>query len=92
MRRLSDVLISGGATGLAGWTLMDATGISADGSTIAGTGINPSGKMEAFVVTTSGQMEAAFATIPEPSTTVLTTLGAAGLAAAFARRRRTGQS
>src|SRR5262249_42234017 len=48
MRKLRDVLISQGAN-LAGWTLTQATGISADGSIIVGTGINPAGNMEAWL-------------------------------------------
>ena len=34
---------------LTGWTLTDARGISADGSTIIGLGINPSGFSEAYI-------------------------------------------
>lgn len=49
MLRLFDVLIAQGATGLTGWTLQRATGISDDGNTIVGTGINPLGFTEGFV-------------------------------------------
>ena len=51
MRRLSDVLStqSGLAAALTGWTLIVATGISGDGLTISGYGINPSGDREAWI-------------------------------------------
>ncbi len=45
---LTNVLVANGATGLAGWTLIEATGISADGKWVAGWGINPNGFNEAF--------------------------------------------
>jgi len=57
MQNLRDLLIAGGATGLTGWTLSEATGISADGRTIVGFGTNPLGEREAWI-----------ATVPEPST------------------------
>ena len=53
---------------LTGWRLMRATGISYDGTTIAGTGWNPAGQMEAWI-----------AVIPEPSPALLMLLGFAGL-------------
>ena len=46
---LSDYLVSGGATGLSGWTLNAAVGISADCTTVVGYGLNPQGHSEAFV-------------------------------------------
>jgi probable HAF family extracellular repeat protein len=63
---LRNFLIANGATGLTGWTLAAATGISADGRTIVGTGINPLGDTEAWI-----------ATVPEPSSLVLGTIGLA---------------
>ncbi len=51
MQRLFDILVMQGATGFTGWTLLDATGVSADGRTIAGYGLNPTGRSQAFVVT-----------------------------------------
>jgi len=50
MRDLRTVLISeyGLGASLTGWDLLSATGISSDGSVIAGTGINPSGNFEAW--------------------------------------------
>ena len=49
MKGLLDVLVANGATGLPGWTLYNATGISADGQWVVGNGINPLGKEEAFL-------------------------------------------
>jgi probable HAF family extracellular repeat protein len=51
MQSLFSVLLMQGATGLSGWTLLDATGVSADGRTIAGYGRSPTGISQAFVVT-----------------------------------------
>ena len=73
-RFLEDVLAEAGLD-LDGWQLEAATSISADGHTIAGYGINPSGVREAWVTT-----------IPEPATGMLVALGVAFLA----KRRRTG--
>jgi probable HAF family extracellular repeat protein len=47
MRNLKSVLTAGGLN-LAGWTLSVARSISADGLTIAGSGINPEGQTEAW--------------------------------------------
>jgi len=69
MRDLSQVLTSLGVD-LTGWTLTSPTDISADGSTIVGSGTNPSGQQEAWL-----------AFIPEPSTAWLVALGIGGLAA-----------
>jgi hypothetical protein len=51
------------------------TGISFDGQTIVGTGINPNGQTEAW-----------FAVIPEPGTGLLVMTGLLGLAARRQRR------
>lgn len=50
MQRLQDVLIDDYALGaeLSGWTLTSARGVSADGQTIMGGGINPDGNHEAW--------------------------------------------
>jgi probable HAF family extracellular repeat protein len=48
MRPLKSALESAGATGLSGWQLWWATGVSADGQTIVGYGRNPQGRVEAF--------------------------------------------
>ena len=53
MTRLEDVLAANGATGLAGWSLEEAHGISADGQWIVGTGINPNGNPQAFLANVS---------------------------------------
>ena len=49
MQNLRELLIAGGATGLTGWTLTQASGISADGRTIVGFGRNPRGQTEAWI-------------------------------------------
>jgi len=72
MRNLKDVLGKGYGLDLSGWTLQNATGISADGLTIVGYGINPDGLAEGWI-----------ATIPEPGTLLLF-----GLGTIFLRRRR----
>jgi probable HAF family extracellular repeat protein len=60
MRSLKNVLQTEHGLDLAGWELLIAADISADGLTIVGTGQNPAGQIEAWVVT-----------IPEPQTVVL---------------------
>ena len=73
MYSLLDVLVANGlAVELTGWTLSEARAISDDGFTIAGFGVNPDGKTEAWVATISA--------IPEPSTGLLLGLGLALLA------------
>jgi probable HAF family extracellular repeat protein len=76
MRNLRELLIQNGASGLTGWTLTTASAITPDGRTIVGTGINPAGNREAWLVT-----------IPEPSTLTLAALTSFALLAAWARRR-----
>jgi probable HAF family extracellular repeat protein len=49
MQRLFDVLVSNGATGLDGWTLVFALGLSADGQWVVGKATNPLGQSEAFL-------------------------------------------
>jgi probable HAF family extracellular repeat protein len=63
MQSLKNVLTNSGLN-LTGWTLGNATGISADGLTIVGNGINPFNSPEAWI-----------ATIPEPCTLLLLGLG-----------------
>jgi probable HAF family extracellular repeat protein len=67
MVNLRSFLVSQGAD-LAGWKLISAEGVSADGRTIVGTGENPAGNPEGWI-----------ATIPEPSTLLLAALSAAAL-------------
>jgi probable HAF family extracellular repeat protein len=64
MQNLKDLLINNCGLDLTGWRLTDAYGISPNGLTIVGTGINPDGYQEAYM-----------ATIPEPATVVLVGLG-----------------
>lgn len=65
-----DVLLTSLGVDLTGWQLIDAAGISADGRTIVGTGINPDGEDEAWI-----------AIVPEPHTALLLGLGLSGLGA-----------
>ena len=51
MRHLDEVLVEDYGLDLAGWRLTSARAISADGNTIAGSGRNPTGHSEAWVVT-----------------------------------------
>jgi len=48
MRHLQSILVDCGVD-MTGWTLTKATGISADGLSIVGDGINPEGKNEAWI-------------------------------------------
>jgi hypothetical protein len=72
------VLIFGGATGLDGCRLINATGISHDGRTVVGTGIGPNGHAQAFVATIGA--------VPEPSTFVLAAFVAVSLIGLMIRR------
>jgi len=76
MRALIQILADQGID-MTGWNLSDATGISADGLTIVGTGTNPLGFTEAWI-----------ATIPEPSTALMLALGITGIAARQRHHRR----
>jgi probable HAF family extracellular repeat protein len=75
---LRDFLSARGATGLTGWTLFEATGVSGDGLTITGNGLDPTGHSQAWV-----------AIIPEPSTWAIALIG--GLFLIAARRRARGR-
>ncbi len=50
MQEVKQILVNGGIN-LTGWTLVEATGISADGRTLVGWGFNPSGNFEAWIAT-----------------------------------------
>jgi probable HAF family extracellular repeat protein len=76
MRSLQGVLTNSYGLNLTGWTLQEATSVSADGNTITGYGIDPRGNIEAWVVQ-----------IPEPSTILLTGTGLLGTMIASRRRR-----
>jgi probable HAF family extracellular repeat protein len=70
MRLLQTVLTNDYGLNLDGWHLSEARAISADGRTIVGSGVNPSGLVESWL-----------AVLPEPSTALLVGLGLAGIAA-----------
>ena len=72
---LKALLLAGGATDVLGWNLNRATAISADGRTIAGWGIDPSGRDAGWV-----------AVVPEPTAAV--PLATATTAALLRRARR----
>jgi probable HAF family extracellular repeat protein len=71
MESLRDALIAGGATGLEGWNLTRATGVSADGRTIVGIEIVAFGRNRAWIAT--------FPPVPEPSALLLSAFGMANL-------------
>jgi probable HAF family extracellular repeat protein len=75
MRNLQQALIDNFGLGdqLANWTLQQANGISSDGRSIVGYGINPEGNTEAWLVRLVRPL-----TAPEPSTLALLLLVAMG--------------
>jgi probable HAF family extracellular repeat protein len=79
MRSLKQVLVVEYGLDLSGWSLFDATGISLDGKTIVGAGLNPSGLHEGWI-----------ASVPEPATGV-TLATAIGVASLLRRRRAFGR-
>ncbi len=75
MVSLRELLVGEGASNLAGWSLLSAADISADGLTIVGYGLNPAGNEEAWV-----------ARIPESGTWVLAAVAGVGALLVLARR------
>jgi len=69
MRRLEDVLSGEFGLDLAGWTLVEAHGISADGKAIIGLGINADGISEGWIARLGSSA------IPEPPAVALVILG-----------------
>ena len=78
MVSLKKTLIGAGLD-LTGWTLSSAISVSADGFTIVGNGINPSGQSEGWVANLSPEP------IPEPLT-ILGSMAAIAFAAGFERK------
>lgn len=74
--RTVDTMLRSVGIELAGWRLEQATGVSGDGTVLAGVGINPNGKQVAWV-----------AVIPEPTTAVLLAVGL-GVLGRYSRRTR----
>lgn len=73
MQRLLDVLLDRGVTGLDGWRLVDATGISADGRWVVGYGSSPMGT-QAFIADLSP-----VPIVPIPASIVLMSSGLVAL-------------
>jgi probable HAF family extracellular repeat protein len=78
MVNLKDQL-TGFGLNLSGWQLVNAMGVSADGFTIVGNGINPSGQGEAWIANLSPEP------VPEPLT-ILGSMAAIAFAAGFERK------
>jgi probable HAF family extracellular repeat protein len=78
MVSLKETLIGAGLD-VSGWNLYSARGVSADGFTIVGNGINPSGQSEAWIANLSPEP------VPEPLT-ILGSIAAIAFAAGFERK------
>lgn len=83
---LQSYLNSAGATST-GWTLVEAFGVSPDGTAIVGYGLNPAGKEEAFLAVNPAGFGSTVAAAPEPSSAaLLIPMGLLGIA--LSKRRR----
>jgi probable HAF family extracellular repeat protein len=67
MRNLQEVLTNDYGLNLTGWTLSEATAISADGLSIVGIGTNPDGDTEAWIARLDGQTNPPNPSVPEPN-------------------------
>lgn len=74
MRDLQDVLSPSVGDAVNGWTLLNATAISADGLTVAGYGIDPTGNRQAWLAYLGSE-------VPEPAAWILIGLGSMGVVA-----------
>jgi hypothetical protein len=77
LRLVSDVLVTGIGVDLGDWQLVRASQVSADGTILAGDGLNPDGDREGWIATLPSRIDA-IATVPEPSCSALAAI--AGLA------------
>jgi len=84
MQRVASVLEDGGVD-LTGWHLYRASGVSSDGSTIVGSGINPEGNYQGWIASGFTFPEVPVQGIPEPSRAILSLVA---LGAVATRRRR----
>ena len=79
MRNFRDVLVNNFNLDLTDWTLTNGVAVSANGQTVTGTGINPDGEIEGWVVT--------FTPVPEHSSALtLLAFGTLGTASTLKRR------
>lgn len=81
MLDLQELLVTQGVLGLDGWKLIDVVAISDDGLWISGTGINPNGYQEGFLVE--------IGPIPLPGAAWMLISGLIGLFGYHSRRTRT---
>lgn len=84
MQAVREALIAQGVIGLDGWRLHSATGISADGLTIVGSGTNPQGHLEAWMARLGAEVQP----VPLPATVWLLFWGLAGLGVLSSARKQ----